>query len=155
MSTERVLFLNEDRVRAVLEYDELIPAMRRALMDLSAGRGVQPLRTVMRVAEHSGWFAVMPVVYGGVMGAKLVTFYPGNVELKKHTHMAMIQLFRRGYGRAARGDRWAADYGDEDGGGVCGGRRSSGGTGCEGAGDFGEWGAGAVACEGADAGATV
>ena len=94
MSTERVLFLNEDRVRAVLEYDELIPAMRRALMDLSAGRVVQPLRTVMRVAEHSGWFAVMPVVYGGVMGAKLVTFYPGNVELKKHTHMAMIQLFR-------------------------------------------------------------
>jgi ornithine cyclodeaminase/alanine dehydrogenase-like protein (mu-crystallin family) len=33
-------------------------------------------------------------VYGGVMGAKMVTFYPGNVELQKHTHMAMIQLFR-------------------------------------------------------------
>jgi thiomorpholine-carboxylate dehydrogenase len=36
----------------------------------------------------------MPAVYGGVMGAKLVTFYPKNVELGKHTHMAMIQLFR-------------------------------------------------------------
>ena len=36
----------------------------------------------------------MPVVYGDVMGAKLVTFYPGNAALKKHTHMAMIQLFR-------------------------------------------------------------
>jgi ornithine cyclodeaminase/alanine dehydrogenase-like protein (mu-crystallin family) len=94
MSTEKILFLREEQVRSVLSYDELIPVMRRALMDLSAGRVVQPLRTVMRVAEHSGWFAVMPVVCGGVMGAKLVTFYPGNVELKKHTHMAMIQLFR-------------------------------------------------------------
>jgi ornithine cyclodeaminase/alanine dehydrogenase-like protein (mu-crystallin family) len=28
------------------------------------------------------------------MGAKMVTFFPGNVELQKHTHMAMIQLFR-------------------------------------------------------------
>jgi ornithine cyclodeaminase/alanine dehydrogenase-like protein (mu-crystallin family) len=36
----------------------------------------------------------MPAVYGGVMGAKMVTFYPGNAELQKHTHMAMIHLFR-------------------------------------------------------------
>jgi thiomorpholine-carboxylate dehydrogenase len=48
----------------------------------------------MSVAAHSGWFAVMPAVYGGVMGAKMVTFYPANATLKKHTHMAMIQLFR-------------------------------------------------------------
>ncbi len=36
----------------------------------------------------------MPAAYGDVMGAKMVTFYPKNVELQKHTHMAMIQLFR-------------------------------------------------------------
>jgi ornithine cyclodeaminase/alanine dehydrogenase-like protein (mu-crystallin family) len=94
MSTGKLLFLDEDQVRAVLSYDELIPAIRQALMDFSAGRVVQPLRTVMSVAEHGGWFAVMPAVYGGVMGAKMVTFYPGNVALEKHTHMAMIQLFR-------------------------------------------------------------
>ena len=94
MSTEKLLFFNEDQVRAVLSYDDLIPEIRTALMELSAGRVVQPLRTVMSVAEHNGWFAVMPAVYGGVMGAKLVTFYPGNVALGKHTHMAMIELFR-------------------------------------------------------------
>jgi ornithine cyclodeaminase/alanine dehydrogenase-like protein (mu-crystallin family) len=94
MSTDEPLFLSEEQVRAVLSYDDLIPVMRRALMDLSAGRVVQPLRTVMRVAEHGGWFATMPAVCGEVMGAKLVTFYPGNAALKKHTHMAMIQLFR-------------------------------------------------------------
>jgi thiomorpholine-carboxylate dehydrogenase len=94
MSTANLLFLNEDQVRAVLTYDDLIPAIRQALTDFSAGRVVQPVRTVMSVAAHGGWFAVMPAVYGGVMGAKMVTFYPGNVELGKHTHMAMIQLFR-------------------------------------------------------------
>jgi len=94
MSTEKMPFLTEDQVRAVLSYDDLIPAIRQALMDFSAGQVLQPLRTVIPVTAHTGWFAVMPVVYGDVMGAKLVTFYPGNAALKKHTHMAMIQLFR-------------------------------------------------------------
>jgi thiomorpholine-carboxylate dehydrogenase len=94
MPTEKLLFIDEDQVRAVLSYDELIPVIRQALIDFSAGRVVQPLRTVMSLAAHGGWFAVMPAVYGDVMGAKMVTFYPRNVELEKHTHMAMIQLFR-------------------------------------------------------------
>jgi thiomorpholine-carboxylate dehydrogenase len=94
METGKLLFLTEDQVRAVLTYEDLIPAIRQALMDLSAGRVVQPLRSVMRIMEHGGWFAVMPAVYGGVMGAKMVTFYPGNITVEKHTHMAMIQLFR-------------------------------------------------------------
>ena len=94
MSADKLLFLTEDQIRAVLSYDDLIPAIRQALMEFSGGRVVQPLRSVMKVASHGGWFAVMPAVYGGVMGAKMVTFYPGNVELQKHTHMAMIQLFR-------------------------------------------------------------
>jgi thiomorpholine-carboxylate dehydrogenase len=94
MRPDKLLFLNEDQVREALSYDQLIPAMRQALVDFSAGRVVQPVRTVMSVTGHSGWFAVMPAVYGGVMGAKMVTFYPGNVALEKHTHMAMIQLFR-------------------------------------------------------------
>jgi ornithine cyclodeaminase/alanine dehydrogenase-like protein (mu-crystallin family) len=94
MSTEKLQFFDEDQVRAVLSFDELIPTIRQALMDLSAGRVLQPLRTVMPVTEHAGWFAVMPAVYGSVMGAKMVTFYPANVALNKHTHLAMIQLFR-------------------------------------------------------------
>jgi thiomorpholine-carboxylate dehydrogenase len=94
MDTGKPLFLTEEQVRDALSYDQLIPAIRQALMAFSAGQVVQPLRSVMRVVEHGGWFAVMPAVYGGVMGAKMVTFYPGNSALKKHTHMAMIQLFR-------------------------------------------------------------
>jgi len=86
--------LSEEQVRAVLSYDELIPAIRKALMDFSAGRVHQPLRSIIPVPAHGGWFGVMPAVYDTVMGAKMVSFYPGNADLQKHTHMAMIQLFR-------------------------------------------------------------
>ena len=98
MLGDKLMVLNEDRVRAVLSYDDLIPAIRRALIDFSAGRVIQPLRTVMQVSAHSGWFAVMPAVYGNVMGAKMVTFYPKNIGLRKHTHLATIQLFRSNTG---------------------------------------------------------
>src|SRR6266571_3230210 len=108
METNKLLFLNEDQVRAVLSYEDLIPAIRQALMDFSAGQVVQPVRTVMPVTAHGGWFAVMPAVYGGVMGAKMVTFYPGNVALEKHTHMAMIQLFRSDTGEQLAVDRLAS-----------------------------------------------
>ena len=94
MPIDNLPFLNEGQVRALLSYDALIPAIRLALMEFSTGRVLQAMRTVMRIAADSGWFAVMPAVYGNVMGAKLVTFYPGNADLGKHTHNAMIQLFR-------------------------------------------------------------
>jgi thiomorpholine-carboxylate dehydrogenase len=94
MSAALLPYIDEEQIRAALSYAELIPAIRRALMDLSAGRVIQPLRSVIRVASHDGWFALMPAVYGEVMGAKMVTFYPGNVALGKHTHLATIQLFR-------------------------------------------------------------
>jgi ornithine cyclodeaminase/alanine dehydrogenase-like protein (mu-crystallin family) len=86
--------LSEEQVRALLCYQDLIPAMRKALSDFSAGRVQQPVRSIIPVPARGGWFGVMPAVYDAVMGAKLVTFYPGNAALAKHTHMAVIQLFR-------------------------------------------------------------
>ena len=61
--------LTEEQIRAVLFYEDLIPAIRQALMDFSAGRVTQPVRTIVPVTAHGGWFAVMPAVYGPVMGA--------------------------------------------------------------------------------------
>ena len=78
-------------MRRLLHYQDLIPAMARALAELSAGRVVQPVRVVLPVAPHQGFFGVMPA-YAGALGAKLVTFYPGNTEVP--THHALIALFR-------------------------------------------------------------
>ncbi len=78
-------------MRRVLRFQDLIPAMARALVDLSAGRVVQPLRTIVPVAPHQGFFGVMPA-YADALGAKLVTFYPHNSGVP--THHAVILLFR-------------------------------------------------------------
>ncbi|MEO6970499.1 MAG: NAD(P)-binding domain-containing protein [Chthoniobacterales bacterium] len=85
-----MLILDEERVRSLLRMEDLIPAMAGAMRDLSAGKVLQPLRQILPVKEHAGFFGVMPA-YGGALGAKLVTFYPNNQGLP--THHAMIVLF--------------------------------------------------------------
>ena len=87
--------LDEPAVGRLLRMDALIPAMAEALRDLSAGRIVQPVRLMLPVAER-GFFAAMPAYTGGGLGAKLVTFFPGNVGLP--THHATILLFDPGSG---------------------------------------------------------
>lgn len=96
------MYLPENEVREHLSYAALIPAIREALIDLSAGRVVQPPRTILRTGSgagnRNGWFAVMPVIAGEFIGVKTVTFYPGNAELGLHTHMAVVELLRRATG---------------------------------------------------------
>lgn len=86
-----IAFLDERAVHALLRYEDLIPAVAKALVELSAGRVVQPVRAVIPVADHQGFFGIMPA-YAGALGAKLVTFYPKNQGI--HTHHALIVLFR-------------------------------------------------------------
>ncbi len=86
-----MIVLDEAQVRSLLRMEELIPAMADAMRDLSSGKVVQPLRTVVPVAEHNGFFGVMPAC-GGALGAKLVTFFPNNEGIP--THHAVIVLFR-------------------------------------------------------------
>src|SRR5881628_2434107 len=85
--------LDEPAVQQWLHYQDLIPAIAQALAALSSGKVVQPVRTVLPVAPHHGFFAVMPAYAdGGALGAKLVTFYPQNVGI--HTHHAVIVMFK-------------------------------------------------------------
>jgi alanine dehydrogenase len=86
------MILDEEDVRKLLTMAELIPAMERALSDLSGSRAVAPLRTVIPVAEHQGFLGAMPAYVSGALGAKLVTFFPNNRDV--HTHHATIVLFR-------------------------------------------------------------
>jgi thiomorpholine-carboxylate dehydrogenase len=90
------MYISEQEVGAVLTYDKLIPAIRQALIDYSAGRVNQPPRTILRAGngdDHpNGWIGVMPAIAGDVIGVKTVTFYPGNDALGLHTHMAIVEL---------------------------------------------------------------
>jgi ornithine cyclodeaminase/alanine dehydrogenase-like protein (mu-crystallin family) len=87
-------FLDEEQVRAVLRMEDLIPAMETALVEFSAGRVAQPVRQMLSVEPHGGYFGAMPAAGSVGLGAKLVTFYPGNAAHGLHTHAAIVLLFR-------------------------------------------------------------
>lgn len=95
LNRDRVLpFLDETAVRRVLRMEDLLPAMESALIAFSDGRVAQPVRTVIPLQQYSAFMGVMPVVYGDIMGAKLVTVYPNNAAAGLPTHLALIALFR-------------------------------------------------------------
>jgi thiomorpholine-carboxylate dehydrogenase len=88
-----MLILHEEQVRELLSLEELIPAIEQVLIDFSAGKIQQPVRSVLKIPDHNGLWALMPAVFDDLMGAKLVTLYPDNAGSGLHTHQASIQLF--------------------------------------------------------------
>jgi thiomorpholine-carboxylate dehydrogenase len=71
--------------------ETLIPAMEKALIDFSAGKVVQPVRSVIPVDPPGGFMGIMPALSQG-LGLKVVTFYPPNARRGLPTHMATIFL---------------------------------------------------------------
>jgi len=92
MSSKQPLFLNEDQVRQHLRMADLIPAMEKALIDFSAGKVTQPVRSVIKVDPPGGFLGLMPALTPEGLGLKAVTFYPSNAGRGIPTHMATIFL---------------------------------------------------------------
>jgi thiomorpholine-carboxylate dehydrogenase len=92
MKTDQPLFLNEQQVRKHLRMSELIPAMEKALIDFSAGRVTQPVRSIISIDPPGGVLGLMPALTPDGLGLKAVTFYPSNAERGIPTHMATIFL---------------------------------------------------------------
>jgi thiomorpholine-carboxylate dehydrogenase len=84
--------LNEEQVRQHLRMADLIPAMEKALIDFSAGRVSQPIRSIISINPPGGFLGVMPALTPDGLGLKAVTFYPSNAERGIPTHMATIFL---------------------------------------------------------------
>src|SRR5258706_6962273 len=89
------LLLTESDVRAVLTMPDLIAAMDRALTAFSAGDVVQPVRTVLDLADRHAFFGLMPAYLAATpaLGAKLVSVYHSNLERGLPSHLATIVLF--------------------------------------------------------------
>src|SRR5207253_3353637 len=92
MKSDNPLFLNEEQVRKHLRMAELIPAMEKALIEFSAGKVTQPVRSVINVDPPGGFLGLMPALTPDGLGLKAVTFYPSNAERGIPTHMATIFL---------------------------------------------------------------
>jgi ornithine cyclodeaminase/alanine dehydrogenase-like protein (mu-crystallin family) len=92
MKADQPLFLTEKQVRQHLRMTDLIPAMEKALIDFSAGKVNQPVRSVIKVDPPGGFLGLMPALTPDGLGLKAVTFYSSNVERGIPTHMATIFL---------------------------------------------------------------
>jgi ornithine cyclodeaminase/alanine dehydrogenase-like protein (mu-crystallin family) len=92
VKTDQPLFLNEEQVREHLRMTELIPAMEKSLIDFSAGRVTQPVRSIISIDPPGGFLGLMPALAPDGLGLKAVTFYPSNAERGIPTHMATIFL---------------------------------------------------------------
>ncbi len=77
-----------------LAYKDCIPAMREAMIALSAGRTRQLLRSILDLGEGA-LFGVMPggMSEAGVFGAKLVSVLPGNFAKGRSSHQGLVVLF--------------------------------------------------------------
>jgi alanine dehydrogenase len=93
MKTPR--FFSEDEVRVRLPMSVLIEAMERALIEFSAGRVQQPVRTVLEFGTQKALFGLMPSYVPAIpaLGAKLVTVCPENAQKGLGTHQAIIVMF--------------------------------------------------------------
>jgi ornithine cyclodeaminase/alanine dehydrogenase-like protein (mu-crystallin family) len=92
MKSGEPLYLNEEQVKKHLRMADLIPAMEKALIDFSAGKVTQPVRSVIKIDPPGGFLGLMPASTPSGLGLKAVTFYPSNAERGIPTHMATIFL---------------------------------------------------------------
>ncbi|XP_018421382.1 PREDICTED: ketimine reductase mu-crystallin [Nanorana parkeri] len=95
---EQPVFLGPDVVEKYLDYPTLIPLLEKALVNFSSGSEggvIQPIRTIVPVAKHSGFLGVMPAysTVDDALTTKVVTFYENKTESEVPSHQATVLLF--------------------------------------------------------------
>jgi thiomorpholine-carboxylate dehydrogenase len=93
------LQLDDAAVRRLLRLEDLIPALRQAFIDLSAGRAVQPLRLVMELPSENSLLFLKPALAGEALAVKLITQVPANASRGLPTMLATLMLLEPSTGR--------------------------------------------------------
>src|SRR3954447_17275529 len=90
-----MLVLSRNDVEALLDPDDLIDALARAMVDLSSGAASMPARVAANVPEHGALLGAMPawLPAAGVLETKLVSVFPRNHGTAVPTHQAVIVVF--------------------------------------------------------------
>jgi len=86
-----VLVLSRAEVRRLLDLEQLLDALERVFVELSAGRTSVPPRIAAQTER--GLLAAMPGYADGILETKLVSVFAGNHELDLPSHQATIALF--------------------------------------------------------------
>jgi len=86
--------IEADEVHAKLTYEVCIPAVRAAMIALSAGETRQLLRSIMHF-EDGRMFGVMPGAMGdtAMFGAKVLSVFPRNIDVGRPSHQGVVLTF--------------------------------------------------------------
>ena len=89
------LVINQSEVRDLLPMDDCIGAVRDALVALSDGGAIQPLRPVMWLPDRRGALGMMPGYLQsiGIIGIKTISVFPGNAGTEYDSHQGTVALF--------------------------------------------------------------
>jgi ornithine cyclodeaminase/alanine dehydrogenase-like protein (mu-crystallin family) len=89
------LIVDHREVRRLLPMDECIEVMAQALATLAKGEAVMPLRGFTWLPDRRGLLASMPSLLpaAGVMGMKVISVFPGNVQTPFDSHQGVVLLF--------------------------------------------------------------
>jgi ornithine cyclodeaminase len=101
-SAESVPFYGPHEVRASLDYDGCIAAVRAAMADFTANGQPQPLRSIVEVGpdRHFGLMPGMLTAPHG-FGAKVLSVYGDPAHPGRSAHRGVVVLFDRETGRVA------------------------------------------------------
>lgn len=55
---QHILCINDEQVKKVLKYDDLIPLMEKACAQFSKGSVLQPVRSIIPIEKHNGFVLV-------------------------------------------------------------------------------------------------
>jgi ornithine cyclodeaminase len=94
-----VTIINQQEVVKLLPMRECIEVMEQAFLSLARNTVIQPLRMVM-ASPGNKFLAMMPafIADGGVLGAKILTVFPGNHNTAFDAHQGVVLLFEADHG---------------------------------------------------------
>ncbi|HEX9015603.1 MAG TPA: ornithine cyclodeaminase family protein [Chloroflexota bacterium] len=75
-----VLMLSRSDIKNLITMPEAIEALKTAHAEFSRGEAAMPVRSVITIPQHDGWYGVMPAYLAGsgALGVKSVTVYKQN-----------------------------------------------------------------------------
>jgi ornithine cyclodeaminase/alanine dehydrogenase-like protein (mu-crystallin family) len=91
----KTLIIPQSLVPELLPMPDCIDAMAQALLALSQGDAVLPLRTMVWMPDKSGLLGLMPAYLGAPksLGLKVISYLPRNHGSERDSHQGVVLLF--------------------------------------------------------------